>query len=629
MITARAHRRSRSPFHDTSIGDNAVIQNFFATLTLALLTSAMGTAQAATPVKLSGVMAAGGDVVSDRSAIAPGTTKRAIFIADRATDGLFELWSTPVTGGTPVKLSGTLPAGSSAVTSLKVSPDGNWVAFVTAAPVGGPQQLWLVANDGTAAVPAAVSGPLSATSVINDFQWSPNSLRIVFRAARDVAGQVEVYSKPLSGATINLSALPAANRLVVSMQISGDSSRVLFVADRDVDNVNELYSVPITGGSVIKLSGATIATANVDFSFLISANSSRVVFLADRDINNVVELYGNSLDGAAGLIKLSATQVDFVGVSAFRVTPDGSRVVYRASVDTSGLSEIYSAAATAVGPSIKLSGALVAGGFTSSRLDLTPDGQRVVFVANKDSATLQELYSAPINAANAAVKISDPAAAGSSAFSFAICPNSACVVYLAVPTLGTFKLVSTTTTAPVIAHLSAPVGLVSTGGGFGTVTSAASFRASGINITPDSRRLLWADSRNDPTRFEWFSAAIGGAASSAPVAISGSLVAGGNVSGTITVSADSTTVVFAADKDTDGVTELYAVAPDGGGAILDIDGDGVVLPTTDGLMLTRWQLGVRGAALFGGITFSASATRITVTAIEDHLRRLSESGLGW
>lgn len=596
---------------------------------LAVLALTCGVALAASPVKLSGSMAVGGDVTSGAFAIAPGAIKRAIFIADRETNSLTELWSTPATGGTPVKLSGTLPTGSFGVTSLKVSPDGNWVAFVTLAPVGGSQQLWLVANDGTAATPAAVSGPLALGGSINDYQWSPNSLRIVFRTARDVLNQIEVYSKPLSGATINLSALPAANRSVVSMQISGDNSRVVFVADRDVDNVNELYSVPINGGSVSKLSGATINTASVSFDFQISANSSRVLFLVDRDTDNVFELYGNSLDGSTGLIKLSGALLGTVGVTHFRVTPNGARVVYRASKDTAGVSEIYSASATAVGASIKLSGIIVIGGDTSGRLELTPDGQRVVFLANKDSATLQELYSAPVNAANAEVKISDPAATGFSAFSFALCPNSACVVYLAAPTAGgNHKLVATTTTAPVLAHLSAPVGLVLTGG-FGTVTSATSFRAFGINITPDSRRLLWADTRNDPSTFEWFSAAIGGTASGAPVAISGSLVAGGDVESSIAVSADSTTVVFAADKDTDGVTELYAVAPDGGGSILDIDGDGVVLPTTDGLMLTRWQLGIRGAALFGGITFSGTATRTSVVAIEDHLRRLTETGLAW
>lgn len=175
-------------------------------------------AQAASPIKISGTMVVGGNVYAIRLAIAPGTTKRAIFIADRETNGASELWSAPVTGGPLVRLSGFLPAGSSGVNSFKVSPDGNWVAYVTAAPASGSQQLFLAANDGVAATPVAVSGPLVGTGSINDFEWSPNSLRIVFRAARDVTGQIEVYSKPLVGAAINLSTLPANNRAVTAMQ---------------------------------------------------------------------------------------------------------------------------------------------------------------------------------------------------------------------------------------------------------------------------------------------------------------------------------------------------------------------------------------------------------------------------
>ena len=47
-------------------------------------------AQAASPVKVSGVMAVGGNAFSNEFAIAPGVVKRAIFITDRKTDAVGE-----------------------------------------------------------------------------------------------------------------------------------------------------------------------------------------------------------------------------------------------------------------------------------------------------------------------------------------------------------------------------------------------------------------------------------------------------------------------------------------------------------------------------------------------------------
>ena len=111
--------------------------------------------------------------------------------------------------------------------------------------------------------------------------------------------------------------------------------------------------------------------------------------------------------------------------------------------------------------------------------------------------------------------------------------------------------------------------------------------------------------------------------------LSGPMVVGGNVEITVSLSPDSTRAAFMADKDIDGVTELYSVPLDGGGAALDIDGDGLVTPTIDGLLLMRWQLGVRGSALLGGITIPVAATRVTVSAIEGHLRRLGEAAQSW
>lgn len=52
---------------------------------------------------------------------------------------------------------------------------------------------------------------------------------------------------------------------------------------------------------------------------------------------------------------------------------------------------------------------------------------------------------------------------------------------------------------------------------------------------------------------------------------------------------------------------------------LDIDGDGVVLPTTDGLLLTRILLGMTGTAVLTGAQPTPAAHRITWNAIRDHM----------
>ena len=51
---------------------------------------------------------------------------------------------------------------------------------------------------------------------------------------------------------------------------------------------------------------------------------------------------------------------------------------------------------------------------------------------------------------------------------------------------------------------------------------------------------------------------------------------------------------------------------------MDIDGDGVVNPATDGLLLTRISLGIKGSAALAG-ALGASATRTTWTQVRDYL----------
>jgi hypothetical protein len=57
--------------------------------------------------------------------------------------------------------------------------------------------------------------------------------------------------------------------------------------------------------------------------------------------------------------------------------------------------------------------------------------------------------------------------------------------------------------------------------------------------------------------------------------------------------------------------------------LLDIDGNGQVLPLSDGLLVFRWLDGVRGQALVNGLVMPGSCTRCTATKIEKYLAGLS------
>jgi hypothetical protein len=54
-------------------------------------------------------------------------------------------------------------------------------------------------------------------------------------------------------------------------------------------------------------------------------------------------------------------------------------------------------------------------------------------------------------------------------------------------------------------------------------------------------------------------------------------------------------------------------------ATLDVDGSGEVKALTDGLLLLRYLLGFRGAALVAGAVDAAQCTRCTAIAIEAHI----------
>ncbi len=382
--------------------------------------------------KLSGALVTGGRVISFQ--ISPDSS-RVVFYGDKDTFNVFELYSTPIASSAPIKISGTIVAGGT-VNSYKISPDSARVVFTAEQDTDDVLELY--------STPIASSAPikLSGTLVVDgdvgasddDFKISPDSTRVVFRADKDTEGTAELYSTPIaSSAPIKISGtlVSGGNVGLGGLQISGDSTRVVFLADKDTVGVLELYSTPISSSAPIKISGALVAGGAVR-AFKISPDSARVVFTADKDTDAIVELYSTPIASSVP-IKISGTMVAggnvAFGSTDFQISPDSVAVVFRADKDTDGVSELYSTPISS-SAAIKISGPLVAGGIVSSFL-ISPDSDTVVFRADKDTDNVNELYSTPI-ASSASVKISGALVANGSVLNgYQISADSSRVMFIA------------------------------------------------------------------------------------------------------------------------------------------------------------------------------------------------------
>jgi Tol biopolymer transport system component/N-acetylneuraminic acid mutarotase len=397
-----------------------------------------------------------GDVHVQR--ISPDSS-RVVFLSDRETDATDELYSVPVTGGTVVKLNGTLPSGSNVHDDFAISPDGARVVYradqesvfkdeVYSVPIEGGQikrltpQNFPVGSDVTdfAIDPtsslvvyradqvtsshyelfrASISGLglilkiSNGMEVESDFAFTPDGGRVVYRPAFPDGG---LYSVPIGGgASTDLVGTLLPGRSVVSFRVGGD--RVVFRGDVDADEVYELYSVPATGGTPVKLNSTLVTGGDVQ-EYAINSDGARVVYRADAQVNDVEELYSVAITGGTP-VKLNPEGTE---VFDYAVTPDGTRVVYSTYPISSR--RLYSVPISG-GASVDLTAQ--ANDPDVQEFKVGPLSQWVVFESEVGTSQLQELYAVTL-LGGAVVRLAPPLDAN---LEFAIGPFETWVVYRA------------------------------------------------------------------------------------------------------------------------------------------------------------------------------------------------------
>ncbi|HJQ98398.1 MAG TPA: FG-GAP-like repeat-containing protein, partial [Candidatus Polarisedimenticolaceae bacterium] len=383
--------------------------------------------------RLNGALVTGGVVFGDFRISADSSL--VVYRADQDTDEVFELYSVPIAGGSATKLVTPPVAGGDALGGF-ISPDSSTFVFLADRDVDEVRELYSVSITG--GVPTKLSGSLVLNGDVINFDLSPVGGRAVYRADQDTDGVTEVYSVPIGGGAVaKLNGALVAGGSVASTvtQISPDGSRLVYYADQQVDEVFELYSVPIAGGAFVKLNGALVSGGDVNLAFAISPNSSRVIYLADQETDEKLELYSVPIGGGPvvklnGPLLASGDVVSLGNPATDDFTPDGTRVLYLADQQADEVFELYSVPVVG-GAATKLNGALVTGGDVQS-YSVSPNGRTVLYVADEHLDSRNELYNVPVTGGGSS-KLNDPLVVGGGVFPTKLfSPDSNRVVYHAV-----------------------------------------------------------------------------------------------------------------------------------------------------------------------------------------------------
>ena len=112
--------------------------------------------------------------------------------------------------------------------------------------------------------PTKLSGALVSGGRVLDFKIAPNSQHVVYRADEAVDERVDLFSAPVDGSETRVSlAVMISNGDVVDYQITPNSLGVVYLADQVFDDLFELGAVSINGGTPYWLNKTMVAGGDV------------------------------------------------------------------------------------------------------------------------------------------------------------------------------------------------------------------------------------------------------------------------------------------------------------------------------------------------------------------------------
>jgi Tol biopolymer transport system component len=286
-----------------------------------------------------------------------------------------------------------------------------------------------------------------------------------------------------------------------------------------------------------------------------------LVYEADRDTEGVIEAYAvRFVDGVPDAPqRISDAQAVNGEVLQGRWSPDGRWFAMAAEQSEQGTVELYAIdfSGDAPGAPQKLNPELVGGGDVSAFFEWSPDATRLAYLADQDTNEVQELYVVDFSAGapQPARKVNSALPDGGSVkIGFAWSSDSRWLAYTAEDAISApeelfaVEFAGGTPGAPIELSPALP---------------AAGRVHPGPLWAPDASKLAYVAEQEAAGVRELYVVDFT-AAPGAPVKVNGALATGGNVELDVRWNQDASKLLYRADQEVTGRTELYLADFDGG-----------------------------------------------------------------
>ena len=320
-----------------------------------------------------------------------------IVFAVEVDDGRFELFSVNPTSASRNGLNDSF-SPSTDLRPVDISPSGAYVAYRADKDDNGIDELYVNSINGGNEV--LISNQMPVTALVgseqipvNNWQWSTDSSRIIFRSDPDSDGIFEIqtmlvdgsglatvtqdlttqcystdcwklssdgnyltffvetgdinttatqqlYSVTLDGSNlVELNHTLSSNSRIHSWAFAEDNSLVGYIS-QDVGSPNQLYVVTPDGMTRTLISNSGIVLGVTQFAF--APNSNTIAFSEDANLNGQLSLFTNLVDGSDRIELIEHVDVTNPKLFSWQWSANSKRVAFISDMRTQNIAELFS-----------------------------------------------------------------------------------------------------------------------------------------------------------------------------------------------------------------------------------------------------------------------------------------------